>query len=223
MPAPSLTFLHTSPVHVPTFGALLTELAPEIPVRHIVEEALLDRARAEDVAAVSGRLRELISELEGQAAVLVCTCSTIGNAAEALSGDHLPVIRIDRKVAEAAVRAGQTGAVLVLAALDATLEPTRALIQNAAQELNRPASIQTRLCKGAWTLFESGDLSGYITHITAELDNLPEPLPAVVVLAQASMAPAATQTRLSVPVLSSPRLGTQAAVGLYRARVAPPT
>ncbi|WP_293910069.1 hypothetical protein [Deinococcus sp.] len=216
MPPPSLTFLHTSPVHVATFDALLAELAPEIPVRHIVEEALLERARAEDVAAVSGRLSELLRELEGRAAVLVCTCSTIGNATEALGSERLPVMRIDRPMAEAAVKAGQNGAVLILAALDSTLGPTRALIEDAARKLRLPASIQIKLCTGAWTLFESGDLAGYTACITTELDSLPEPLPAVVVLAQASMAPAATQTRLSVPVLSSPRLGAQAAVALYR-------
>jgi hypothetical protein len=223
MPTPSLTFLHTSPVHTATFDALLAELAPEIPVQHHVEEALLERARTDGVDAIAGRLRGLISELEGQAAVLVCTCSTIGDAAEALSSERLPVMRIDRKVAEAAVRAGQTGAVLVLAALDSTLGPTRALIQDAARKLKRPVIIQTRLCESAWTFFESGDQAGYIALITAELDSLPAPLPAVVVLAQASMAPAAFQTKLSIPVLSSPRLGALAAVALYRARLATPT
>ena len=31
-----LTFLHTAPVHIPTFDDLLAELAPNVPARHVV-------------------------------------------------------------------------------------------------------------------------------------------------------------------------------------------
>lgn len=211
--------MHTSPVHTATFEALLTELAPEIPVHHHVEEALLERARTEGIDAITVRLHELMLELEDQATVVVCTCSTIGDAAEALSRDALPVMRIDRSMAEEAVKAGRQGCVLILAALESTLEPTRALILDAATTLGQSINLQTRLCQGAWAHFEAGDLSGYVQSITDELSALPEPLPAVIVLAQASMAPAAMQSRLSIPVLSSPRLGAQAAVKLYRTKV----
>ena len=158
-------------------------------------------------------------ELEDQAAIVVCTCSTIGDVAEALSRDALPVMRIDRPMAEEAVKAGRQGHVLILAALESTLEPTRALLLDAARTLGQSVTLQTRLCQGAWALFEAGDVSGYIQCITDEFSALLEPLPAVVVLAQASMAPSATQSRLSIPVLSSPTLGVQAAVKLYRARI----
>ena len=41
----TLTFLHTSPVHIATFDRLCSELAPGVPVRHIVDESLLRDAR----------------------------------------------------------------------------------------------------------------------------------------------------------------------------------
>ena len=41
-----LTFLHTSQVHIATFHQLLVELAPSIPAQHIVDESLLEEARA---------------------------------------------------------------------------------------------------------------------------------------------------------------------------------
>ena len=43
-PMPTITFLHTSPVHIKTFNALVDKLAPDIPVRHIVDESLLQEA-----------------------------------------------------------------------------------------------------------------------------------------------------------------------------------
>lgn len=36
-----LGFLHTSPVHVATFGHLAAEVCPEIPLAHVVDEELL--------------------------------------------------------------------------------------------------------------------------------------------------------------------------------------
>ena len=47
-----LTFLHTSPTHVDTFNVLLCELAPDLPVQHIIDEAILREARD------AGRLTE---------------------------------------------------------------------------------------------------------------------------------------------------------------------
>ena len=43
---PTLTFLHTSPVHIETFDALLKERAPDIPAAHVVGSAFLRRRRA---------------------------------------------------------------------------------------------------------------------------------------------------------------------------------
>ncbi len=42
----ALSFLHTSPVHVQTFRALLADLAPDILARHVVDEDLLCEAQA---------------------------------------------------------------------------------------------------------------------------------------------------------------------------------
>jgi hypothetical protein len=97
-----LALLHTSPVHVPVFDALRDETHPGLELRHVVDERLLERARAEgpdavaeDVAAV---LRRAVAE--GARAVL-CTCSTIGAVAEA-ADVGVPVLRVDRPMAAAA-------------------------------------------------------------------------------------------------------------------------
>ncbi len=47
---PTLTFLHTSPVHIKTFDALLKERAPDIPAAHVVGAAFLADARTQGIS-----------------------------------------------------------------------------------------------------------------------------------------------------------------------------
>jgi hypothetical protein len=72
------------------------------------------------------------------------------------------------------------------------------------------------LCESAWTKFEAGDQEGYLEEIARFLPEV-APKGEVIVLAQASMAPAMDLCAgLSTPVLSSPRLGVEAALKAYR-------
>ncbi|MFE0425178.1 arylsulfatase, partial [Streptomyces sp. NPDC058953] len=122
-----LALLHTSPVHPPVFDALRDRHHPGVALRHLVDEGLLARAVARGPAAVAGEVSAAVGRAvaDGARAVL-CTCSTIGAAAEASAARHgVPVLRVDRPMAaEAAAR----GRVVVLAALESTLGPTEALI-----------------------------------------------------------------------------------------------
>jgi hypothetical protein len=215
--ANAITFLHTAAVHVAGFEQLLAEADPGIPARHIVDEQLLEDIRAAGMTvAVRARIAERVQEAAaGDTAVVVCTCSTIGGCAEAVPLDT-PLIRVDRAMAEKAVALGS--ALLVVAALETTLPPTRALLLDAAERAGRVVTLREVLCPGAWPKFEAGDQAGYLRAI-AEGVRTHAAGADVVVLAQASMAGAAALCAdLGVPVLSSPRLGVAAAVQAYRAR-----
>ena len=85
---PTIGFLHTADVHVETFRRLVAELAPGWAVRHVVDESLLADARVAGVTPeIAGRTRKRLAELESEGAeVIVCTCSTIGAAAEETTG-----------------------------------------------------------------------------------------------------------------------------------------
>ena len=81
-----LALLHTSPAHVPVFGALGERHHPGLPLRHAVAEELLTRALAEGPDAVERELDDALRRAVGEgAAAVLCTCSTIGGAAEARS------------------------------------------------------------------------------------------------------------------------------------------
>ncbi|GGX75956.1 arylsulfatase [Streptomyces anandii] len=209
---PTLALLHTSPLHVPVFDALRDEDHPGLRLRHFVDEGLLSRAREEGPEAVRDEVRAVLDRAvaEGARAVL-CTCSTLGAVAEtegAGAGRTAPVLRLDRPMAAEAVALGSR--VLVVAALESTLGPTVALVGEEARRAGRPVTVRTLLADGAWARFESGDTAGYVREVAAAVDTAGHA--DVVVLAQASMAPAQRLTTATVPVLSSPRAGLAAAV-----------
>jgi hypothetical protein len=214
----TLTLLHTSPVHVETFNRLLNEIAPDIPVKHIVKEDLLQEARQSgaDASALKQHVSDTIFEaIDQQAGVVLCTCSTIGTCAE-LAGQstETPVLRVDKPMAQKAVMIGSP--IVVAATLKSTVQPTRELILTTAQELGRIVTIQEVICESAWDKFEQGDLDSSYQEIANTLR--PHSTGAqVIVLAQASMAGAVAYcSDFPIPVLSSPRLGIEAAIEVYR-------
>lgn len=211
-------FLHTSPVHAPTFRALVDVLATgaePVEVVEVVDELLLQRAQVvgprdlEVLGAVADRLAQLV-----EAQLVVCTCSTIGGIAEeigALAG--LRVVRVDRPMTEQAVEIAATGGgrVVVLAAVESTLAPTRALFDEVVLATGAGVSVDVRLVEDAWERFEAGDPDGYLAAVAAALPSAAESAD-VVVLAQASMADAAALVDVPVPVLTSPRSAVEAAL-----------
>ncbi|MGK3990089.1 hypothetical protein WME99_44005 [Sorangium sp. So ce136] len=218
----TLTFLHTSPVHIATFDRLLAEMAPTIPAKHTVDEGLLRDARASGLTPeVARRIEQaILSAVAGGSAVVLCTCSTIGGCAERAGQDagH-PVLRVDRAMAERAVAAG--GRILVAATLASTIAPTRELVLEVAGRAGRAISVAEALFEDAWAHFERGDQAGYLQAIAAKLRGV-APSADAVVLAQASMADAvALCPDLPVPVFSSPRPGLEAAIRAYRSVVEP--
>ncbi|MEU0434767.1 aspartate/glutamate racemase family protein [Streptomyces sp. NPDC006290] len=208
-----LALLHTSPTHVPVFDALRDEAHPGLELRHLVDEELLARARREGPEAVAGDVRSLLAGAVADGArVVLCTCSTIGAVAERADAG-VPVLRVDRPMAAAAVAAGPR--VVVLATVASTLEPTVALVEEEARRAGRPVDVRTALVEDAWSLFEAGDTDGCARAVADAADAVTDA--DAIVLAQASMTAAQRFTTTSVPVLSSPRPGLAAAADAVRA------
>jgi hypothetical protein len=214
-----IAFLHTAQVHVPTFERLVHELAPEVEAEHLVREDLLHQARAAgaDHPALPAKVHDAMREAAADgAAVVVCTCSTLGGIAErTATGGAFAAQRIDRAMADRAVRAGPR--VLVAAALESTLEATNALLLSAAAQAGVGVRPSLLLVDGAWARFEAGDTAGYVALLADAIRDAASAAD-VVVLAQASMAPVADALAgLRIEVLSSPRLGVAHAVATLRA------
>ncbi|MGX5187406.1 aspartate/glutamate racemase family protein [Streptomyces avermitilis] len=214
-PHATLALLHTSPAHVPVFDALRDEGHPGLELTHFVAGELLARARAEGPEAVADEVRAALDRaVAAGAGAVLCTCSTIGAVAEAAGAD-VPVLRVDRPMAAAAVAAGPR--IVVVATVESTLEPTVALVEEEAA--GRPVDIRTLLVADAWARFEAGDTDGYVRAVAEAADTVADA--DAIVLAQASMAPAQHLTTTTVPVLSSPRPGLAAAAAAARSGQGP--
>lgn len=222
MPASSkqvdIAFLHTAAVHIDTFNALGAELAPELKLSHAVRDDLL--SAAEKVGFVTPvidlKTQEALMALSEQGArVVVCTCSTLGASAEALADETgRAFLRIDRTMADLAVRKGRR--IGVAACVPTTVLNTQVLIHSSAARAGREIALRTFVFDDVWTLFREGRLDDYYQGVAERLVEASRNLD-VLVLAQASMAPAALLCGdLDVPVLSSPRLGFEAAVEAAR-------
>ncbi|MFJ5279743.1 aspartate/glutamate racemase family protein [Streptomyces parvulus] len=211
-----LALLHTSPVHVPVFDALRDTTHPGLELRHHVHAELLERARCEGPEAVSEAVGDVLRRAVAQGArAVLCTCSTIGAVAEgAAAGAGVPVLRVDRPMAAAAVAAGPR--VVVLAALPSTLAPTAELVEEEAGRAGRPLLLRTRLVEGAWDRFEAGDTQGYLRLVAEAAEAVTADDADVIVLAQASMAPAREAARTPLQVLASPAPGLAAGAAAAR-------
>lgn len=213
-----ISFLHTSPVHVATFDALLDELSPGMSRRHRVEERWLEEARdngmsVELSATITDCMRELADDGVG-----VCTCSTIGGVAEAAGSDNAPTIRIDRALMQAALSHGAKP--LVAMCLESTKAPTLDLLHDVARAQGCDASPVIVMCQPAWRHFEIGDMDAYAASIADTIKTeLRNDSPDCIILAQGSMAIAEPLLGgTGLPVLSSPRLGVLRALELLTAK-----
>jgi Asp/Glu/hydantoin racemase len=157
----------------------------------------------------------ILNAADSGARAILCTCSSIGPCVDvARPLVDRPLLRVDRPMADAAVRAGPR--IAVAATLATTLIPTRDLIAQAAKDVGASVTLDEVLCEGAWSAFEKGDREGYLLEIAADLRAAAHRAD-VIVLAQASMAGAsALLTDLPTPILTSPRSGFEAAVRTWR-------
>lgn len=212
-----LGFFHSGAVHVETFEALAQAAEAGIATRHTVREDLLASAVAaggvtDEIAhAVQSEIRAL---LEQGANVIVCTCTTLGNAAEATPADGgATILRIDRPLAEQLVADGKP--ILVVAALPSAMATAIALLNDVARERKMVLNLRELSCYDAWPQFLAGNRVAYAEHVARAVDHYATAGDQVM-LAQASMAAAVPLIqRRDVVVSTTPELGIRAALAAY--------
>ncbi len=192
----TLAFLHTVQANADLFAAM----ADGLPLghSHAVRADLL--ARAVDAGQLTPDVQleteMVLRELARGADAVVLTCSTLGPASDAIT--DLPVMRIDRALAEAAVRAGNR--IAVLCTVESTLGPTGDLFAQVAEPAG--AQVDVRLLEGLFASFLSGDTEAYFDAIASAADDLASDYD-VIAFGQASMAPAADRCRTAKPLVST--------------------
>jgi len=212
----TLGLVHTVRRVIPGLSDLAAELLPGVRQLHYLDESVLQDAIALNglSADIIRRVRTLVALAAERSDVVLVTCSSIGPAADIAAGEcYVPVLRLDRPMAEEAVRAGEH--IGVIATLGSTLTPTAQLVRQCAEEAQRRAEITQLLVEGAFAAASSGLPAEHDRLVLEGLEELllgPDPVE-VVTLAQASMAPVAAQLpeKLQARVLASPRSGLRRA------------
>lgn len=212
-PRSRLFLLHTSATLVPMFEQLCREKLPQAAVFNMVDDSLIKDVIAHNFLRpqTARRVSQLVAAAEDAGAdYVLVTCSSIGRAVEtAATLASVPVLRVDRPMAEAAVAAGRR--VGVIATLRTTLEPTAELVQRCAAEAGREIELTARLCEGAFEALMSGDAKRHDELVLAALTELSHQVD-VIALAQASMARVAgavPDADRRIPILASPPLAVE--------------
>ncbi|HEV7265331.1 MAG TPA: aspartate/glutamate racemase family protein [Falsiroseomonas sp.] len=195
----TIACLHTAAGNLAVFDAACPS---GVTLTHTLREDLLTDAEAaggltDEIAQRTARALEALAQ-PGVDAVLL-TCSTVGPGA-ALARAAIPVLRVDAALAERATKGG--GRVVVLCAVETTIEPTRAIFAEAAAR--HGATIDVRLVPGAWAAFRAGDTAGYHRSVAEAADAAFAEGADEVALAQASMAGAVALAEGRKPLASPP-------------------
>jgi aspartate/glutamate racemase len=206
--------IHTSSVSVAELGALFRELAPAVAVRNIIDDSLLPEVLSN--GGVTDNVgRRMISyfqmaELAG-ADLIFNQCSSVGEAADrATAFVKVPVVKVDRRMAEVACGIGKR--IGIIATLETTLGPTSRLVAKTAEQIGKKVEIVEKLCEGAFERLIAGDRAAHNRMVIGGIDELARGVD-VIVCAQGSMTALLGELgQTAVPVLTSPRLGVQDAV-----------
>ncbi|MEQ8848939.1 aspartate/glutamate racemase family protein [Botrimarina sp.] len=205
-----LGLIHTSATLVPVFAELCQQRLPGVATFNIADDSLIKEVieAGRLTASVSRRVvSQVVCAAEAGADQVLVTCSSIGPAVELAAGlVDVPVLRVDRPMADEAVRTG--GKIGVAATLPTTLQPTAELIRRRAAAAGARVELVERLCEGAFDCLMSGDAATHDARVGQAIVELAERCD-VVVLAQASMARVVEGLEglpSDTPILSSPAL-----------------
>jgi len=211
--------IHTTPVTIDSLKKLIKEQDSEIEIINIVDDSILPELinNDSDISLVEDRVKYYIKTAAEQGSDLIMSaCSSIGEIFDSENKNYeIPIMRIDSAMAEKAVANGEK--IGVAATLETTLKPSIELIQKKAETKNKEVKIKTALADSAYRELMAGNeddhdrlLAKKLKELAAEVD--------IVVLAQASMARAVKvlPTEIQDKFLTSPQLGTAAAVDKFK-------
>ncbi len=210
-----IIFLHTAPVHVARFEALVRQYDQHIITKHMVNEKLLETAVTTGHVDKQGFEQAIRKIKTLNPKFIICTCSTYGTLCEQKANVH----RIDQPVAEYLVKNFKHIGLAYTAA--STRTASEQLLQDLAKQYKKEVAIVSCDCTQHWPLFKNGDLVGYEKGIANNIQAIQSQVD-VVFLAQASMEGANRYLHNSIgfskPVFSSPDFGVRALLKLILKR-----
>jgi len=211
--------IHTNQLAGGDLTRLFNEMAPDMTVRNIIDDSMLPEVLSSG-GVTPGVLRRYCAyavQAEASGADLIFSqCSSVGEAVDvARAMVHVPIVKIDERMAEVACQMGSR--IAVVATASCTMGPTTRLLSRTAERLGRRISLVEELRTDAFERMLAGDKKGHNELLLGRIRDLYARVD-VVVCAQGSMLalkPDLGET--PIPVLMSPPIGVKHAVEVLSA------
>lgn len=207
MAAARVAFIHASPAAIQPLANYYASQEPGWRTVHLLDDGIMRSFREGNEEEAESGLLSLIQRAaeryQCQAALITCSATTLGLMKRLGRASPVPAVKIDQPMAEAAVAAGSRIGVLVTFA--PTVEPTKALLAETAQEMGRRVSTVVELCPEALDALLKGDVATHDGLLRAAAERLAAQAVNAIVLAQVSMAHLRQELSgaLGLPVYSS--------------------
>lgn len=204
--------IHTSFVSVNDLKNLFAEIIPDAELTNIIDDSLLREVMANGgiTPGIVKRMCSYVQMLEVSGVDAIFNqCSSVGEAFDiATKQTSLPVLKVDRPMAEKAVATGNK--IAVVATVASTLKPSCNLVESAAKDVGRKVEIIPELVDGALDiLMKENDREKHNKLVREKIEQLDGNVD-VIILAQGSMIVLLAELdHIKTPVLSSPRLGVK--------------
>ena len=189
-PIDRIVLIHGTHVVIPVMEELIRGIDMHYEILHMLDEPLL--AQLVEVGEITPQIRWRFTQLVVEAAtakpkLILVTGSSFSPCVDfARAMVSVPVIKVDEKMAEEAVLAGERLA--IVATEHTTIEPTIMLLKQKAKENGQNLEIRTIYCEGAHGFLRNGQPERHDSIVLEQIssENL-EDLDAIV-LAQVSTA-----------------------------------
>jgi Asp/Glu/hydantoin racemase len=203
----SISFLHTSPAAIPPLMRYYGESAPDLEITNQLDDGLLRMLSSQNFGAARQRVQQMLHVAVDtyKAELVMVTCSSLPSSLMAELGGAVgvPVFKIDDPMGADAVRGGSRLGVVVT--FRPTIEPTSALLRNAAAASGKEIELVMSIMPEAYDALLSGNADRHDDLLLDAIDGLSAQDVDAIVLAQVSMARLLPQLqgRVNVPVYSS--------------------
>ena len=206
-----ISLLHTIDGNRRVFDDAATALGLDAGgLRHAIRAEL--REAVQQAGTFSPELKErtkhCIADLAAESDVVIVTCATLSPVVDEIEARAIPIIRADKALAAAAATAG--GRIVVLCALESTVEPNRKLFE--ANVTKTSTSVDVVHVADVWALYGSADFAACFAAVAHAADEAYEAGATVVAFAHPWMAPAADLVRAGPRPLHSAESALRAAV-----------
>ena len=202
-----VSFLHTSPAAIPPLMRYYGESAPDLEITNQLDDGLLRMLSSQNGKAIRNRVQQMLNVAVEtyKAEVVMITCSSLPSSLVSELGAQVgvPVFKIDDPMGADAVRSGSKLGVVIT--FRPTIEPTTALLRNAAAAAGKEIELIISVTPEAYDALLSGDPDLHDDLVLDAIDGLASEGVDAIVMAQVSMARLlpALQGRVNVPVYSS--------------------